>query len=156
MKAVESELGKTSTVDSFTEVSLPNPETKQYDRPDGLLMLRSRSKVRWTALFEAKVGNAEIDSEQVLRYGKAAQTYGLDAVITLSNQLVPLPSHLPYPVPKALGKKVQFCHISWTSIRTQAMLTLKDSDDLNTEQRFILEEMGAVFRTLEFRCQTIR
>ena len=138
-------VGKTSTVDSFTEVSLPNPETKQYDRPDGLLMLRSRSKVRWTALFEAKVGNAEIDSEQVLRYGKAAQTYGLDAVITLSNQLVPLPSHLPYPVPKALGKKVQFCHISWTSIRTQAMLTLKDSDDLNTEQRFILEEMVRYF-----------
>lgn len=138
-------VGKTSTVGSFTEVSLPNPDTKQYDRPDGLLILRSRSKVRWSALLEAKVGNSEIDNEQVLRYGKAAQTFGLDAVITLSNQLVPLPTHLPYSVPKALGRKVQFFHISWTSIRTQAMLTLKDSDDLNAEQRYILEEMVRYF-----------
>ena len=142
-------VGKTSTVDSFTEVSLPNPDTKQHDRPDGLLILRSRNKLRWSALFEAKVGNAEIDNEQVLRYGKAAQTFGLDAVITLSNQLVPLPSHLPYSVPKALGRKVQFYHISWTSIRTQAMLTLKDSDDLNAEQRYILEEMVRYFEHKE-------
>lgn len=138
-------VGKMSIVDSFTEVSLPNPNAKQNDRPDGLLILRNRSKVRWSALFEAKVGNSEIDGDQVLRYGKAAQNFGLNAVITLSNQLVPLPTHIPYSIPKPLSRKIEFYHISWTSIRTQAMLTLKDSEDLSPEQRFILEEMVRYF-----------
>ncbi len=134
-------VGKKSEMDSFTEVKLTNSKVKQTDRPDGVLIVRGRSKISWTALFEAKVGNSEIDEEQILRYGKAAQAYGLDAVITLSNQLVPLPSHIPYSVPKPLSQKLGFYHFSWTSIRTQAMLTLKDSEDLSPEQRFILEEM---------------
>lgn len=138
-------VGKKSIVDSFTEVSLPNPDSKQNDRPDGLLILRNRYKVLWLALFEAKVGNTEIDDEQVVRYGKAAQNYGFNAIITISNQLVPLPTHVPYVVPKPLSRKVEFYHISWTSIRTQAMLTLKDSEDLNIEQRFILGEMVRYF-----------
>lgn len=138
-------VGKKSIVDSYTEVSLPNPDSKQTDRPDGLLILRSRSQVRWSALFEAKVGNSEIDGDQVERYGSAAQKYGFNAVITISNQLVPLPTHIPFKVSKPLARKVEFYHISWTSIRTQALLTLKDSEDLSSEQRFILEEMVRYF-----------
>lgn len=138
-------VGKTSDVESYTEVNFPSGEESHTDRPDGVLSITSRNKVRWTALFEAKVDNAEINEEQVLRYGEAARKYGVDAVFTFSNQLVPLPTHIPYSVPKRLSNRVEFYHVSWTSIRTQAMLTLKDSEDLSPEQRFILEEMVGYF-----------
>ena len=138
-------VGKTSNVECYTEVDFPASDANRTDRPDGLISVMSRSKVRWTALFEAKVDNAEIDEEQILRYGEAARTFGINTVITLSNQLVPLPTHVPYSVPKRLSNKLDFYHISWTSIRTQAMLILKDSEDLNPEQRFILEEMVRYF-----------
>ena len=138
-------VGKTSDVDSYTEVVFPTSDPNRTERPDGVLSITGRSKVRWSMLFEAKVDNAEIDEGQVLRYGEVARAHGINAVITLSNQLVPLPTHIPYSVPKRLTRKLEFYHVSWTSVRTQAMLTLKDSEDLNPEQRFILEEMVRYF-----------
>ena len=137
-------VGKTADIDSYTEVVFPTPDPNRTERPDGVLSITSRSK-EWSALFEAKVDNAEIDEEQVLRYGEVARAHGINTVITISNQLVPLPSHIPYSVPKRLSRKLEFYHISWTSVRTQAMLTLKDSEDLSSEQRFILEEMVRYF-----------
>ncbi len=138
-------VGKTSDVESYTEVVFPTSDPNRTERPDGVLNVTGRNKVRWTALFEAKVDNAEIDEEQVLRYGEVARSHGINTIITLSNQLVPLPTHIPYSVPKRLTRKLEFYHISWTSIRTQAMLTLKDSEDLSEEQRFIMEEMVRYF-----------
>ena len=138
-------VGKTSDIESYTEVNFISDEGRDTDRPDGLLRITSRNKVRWSALVEAKVDNAEIDEEQVKRYGEVARKHGITAVFTLSNQLVPLPTHLPYSVPRRLSNRVEFYHISWTSIRTQAMLTLKDSEELSQEQRFILEEMVGYF-----------
>ncbi len=138
-------VGKTSDLECYTEVNFPSDDESHTDRPDGVLRIASRNKVRWSALFEAKVDNAEIDEEQVIRYGEVARKHGITAVFTLSNQLVPLPTHIPYSVPKRLSNRVEFYHISWTSIRTQAMLTLKDSEELSPEQRFILEEMVGYF-----------
>ena len=138
-------VGKTSDVECYTEVDLAASDANRTDRPDGLIRVLSRSKVSWTALVEAKVDNAEIDEEQLLRYGESARAFEIKTVITLSNQLVPLPTHVPYTVPKRLSNRLEFYHISWTSIRTQAMLTLKDSEDLSPEQQFILEEMVRYF-----------
>ena len=81
------------------------------DRPDGVLRLVTR-KTQWTALIEAKIDKAEINEEQIHRYAVAARNYGIDVVITLSNQLVPLPSHIPYTVPKRLTNRIKiFSHI---------------------------------------------
>ena len=77
------------------------------DRPDGVLSLLTR-KSRWTALLEAKIDNNEISEEQVHRYAEIARELGINAVITLSNQLAPLPSHVPYSVPKRLSNRVEF------------------------------------------------
>ena len=70
---------------------------------------------------------------------------GIDAVITLSNQLVPLPTHTPYTVPKRLRNKVSFFHLSWVNILTQAMLILRDRQSLDVEQAFVLDEMVNYF-----------
>ena len=137
-------MGKTSDLRSYTEVEFVASDGSSKDRPDGVLSLLTR-KARWTALLEAKVDQTEISEEQVHRYAEIAREYGIDAVITLSNQLAPLPSHVPYSVPKRLSNRVKFFHISWISVLTQASLILKDKEGISREQAFILEEMARYF-----------
>lgn len=137
-------LGKTAEVACFVEVKLPDADGGTSDRPDGLICVSKRNS-RWTALLEAKIDNAAIDEAQVRRYAEAAKRLGVDAVITLSNQLVPLPTHTPYTVPKRLSNKVQFFHLSWVSILTHAALILRERQSLDVEQAFVLDEMVNYF-----------
>ncbi len=141
-------MGKTSKLLSHTEVKFPTSDESgngsSEDRPDGVLTL-STGKSRWRALVEAKIDNVEIDQEQVHRYARIARTCGIDAVITLSNQLTPLPTHIPYSMPKTLRNRVDFFHISWISVLTQASLILRDKEEISSEQAFILEEMVRYF-----------
>ena len=138
-------MGKTSDLRSYTEVEFVASDGSSKDRPDGVLSLRTRGS-RWTALLEAKIDKTEISEEQVQRYAEIAREYGVDAVITLSNQLAPLPSHVPYSVPKRLSNRVKFFHISWISVLTQASLILRDNEEISREQAFILEEMEHYFK----------
>ena len=137
-------MGKTSNLHAATEVEFVASDGSSKDRPDGVLSLLTR-KARWTALLEAKIDQTKISEEQVHRYAEIAREYGIDAVITLSNQLVPLPSHVPYSVPKRLSNRVKFFHISWISVLTQASLILRDKEGISREQAFILEEMARYF-----------
>ena len=88
-------LGKTAQVSSYVEVRLPDVEGGTSGRTDGLICVSKRN-TRWTALLEAKIDNVAIDEAQVRRYAEAAKRLGVDAVITLSNQLVPVTN--PYPL----------------------------------------------------------
>lgn len=135
-------LTKTARLDCFAEVEFPSAGGDGSDRPDGILRLVTR-RSQWTALVEAKIGRSEISEEQVHRYGELARKYGIDAVITLSNQLVSLPTHLPYSVPKKIGRSVHFVHVSWMSLMTHAALILRDKEGVkpDVEQAYILEEM---------------
>ena len=135
---------KTSKLSTYTEVEFPASDKHGKERPDGILILSTR-KDRWTALLEAKTDNAKIDEEQMERYAVIAREYGIDAVITLSNQLVSLPTHIPYSIPKKFMRSCQFFHLSWISVLTQAELVLKDNDELNPEQAYILGEMVRFF-----------
>ena len=137
-------MGKTSALRSYTEVEFMAADGSSTDRPDGVLSLLTRQS-RWTALLEAKIDNTEISEEQVHRYAEIAREYGIDAVITLSNQLASLPSHVPYSVPKRLSNRVQCFHISWISVLTQAALILRDDNELSRAHAFILEEMARYF-----------
>ena len=62
-----------------------------------------------------------------------------------AHQLAPLPSHVPYALPKRLSNRVALFHVSWISILTQASLILRDSDELNRDQAFLLKEMARYF-----------
>ena len=142
-------MGKKSKLLSYTEVIFPssdeNNTRKDEDRPDGLLIL-STGKSQWKAFVEAKIDNVEIDEEQVERYAKIAKANGIDAVITLSNQLTPLPTHTPYSISKVLNKHVDLFHISWINVRTQASMILKDKEEISSEQAYILGEMVHYFK----------
>lgn len=135
---------KTSKLSTYTEVEFPASDKHGKERPDGILILSTR-KDRWTALLEAKTDNTKIDEEQMERYAVIAREYGIDAVITLSNQLVSLPTHIPYSIPKKFTRSCKFFHLSWISVLTQAELILKDSTELNPEQAYILGEMARFF-----------
>lgn len=137
-------LGKSSVLASYTEVEFPSADGGSKDRPDGLLCLTTR-KVRWTALLEAKIEKAEIDEEQIQKYADLARRYQIDAIITLSNQLVPLPTHVPYSVPKRVSNQVKLFHMSWISILTLARLILRNREELDAGQAFILGEMARYF-----------
>ena len=136
-------MGKKSDLRCYSEVAFPGSDDVGSVRVDGILSLRTGQK-RWTAILEAKVENNEIDKDQVLSYARIAREHGIDAVVTLSNQLVPLATHLPYSIPKNIANRTKFLHISWMSLLTDATLILSEKnwgDDITHEQAFILDEM---------------
>ena len=144
LERCDQRIGKSSVVRSYTEVEFPSADDGGKDRPDGLLLVTTR-KTRWTALLEAKIENAEIDADQLHRYADIARKYKVDAIITLSNQLVPLPTHLPYTIPKRVQNHVNLFHLSWISVLTQALLILRNTQNVDPEQVFLLEEMVRYF-----------
>ena len=137
-------VGKSSAIATYTEVDFPSADGTGKDRPDGLLCLTTR-KSRWTAILEAKIDKAEIEEQQVHRYADLAKRYNIDAIITLSNQLVPLPTHVPYSLPKRISNQMAFFHFSWVSIATHAHLILRNRNSIDPDQAFILREMTRYF-----------
>ncbi|MBS7457366.1 hypothetical protein [Coralloluteibacterium stylophorae] len=132
-------VGARTRLETYTEVVLRKGGDSKL-RPDGLLVLRSGA-TRWTALVEAKVGNADLTTEQIESYLELAKINGIDALLTISNQFAPMPSHHPIAVSSASAKKAALWHWSWMYVLTQAMLHLEDGEVRDREQRVILNEM---------------
>jgi hypothetical protein len=64
------------------------------------LIVVTTGKKQWTAIIEAKIGKAELQTEQVELYLDLAKEHRIDAVITLSNQFAATPTHHPVMVKK--------------------------------------------------------
>ncbi|ADH87263.1 hypothetical protein [Desulfurivibrio alkaliphilus] len=134
-------VGKRATLQAWTEVAFQaEPKCPKSDRPDGLLVLHT-GKNQWRAIIEAKIGNALIDEEQLRNYLQIAKQNKIDAVITVSNQFVALPTHHPVKVPKNLVKGIGLYHWSWMYTVTQATLLLEQNAVESADQHFILEEV---------------
>lgn len=138
MSTLGQRLGQRSVIDTFTEVVL-KVDKEAKDRPDGLLQVSTGTK-NWSALIEAKIGNSDLEPEQVQRYLQLARDANLDAVITISNQFAARPDHSPVNVPKALTKRIPLYHWSWKFILTEAMLQQSQGLVTDPEQAFILRE----------------
>lgn len=143
LSTVGKKVGTLTSLECYTEIIIP--KQKGNDRPDGLILLRKGKKVIWTALIEAKVGTAELNEEQILRYLTLAKEYKIDALITISNQFSALPTHHPIKVPKTLTRSVDLFHWSWTYLRTQADYQLRVEDEIDIDQKYILSEMVRYF-----------
>src|SRR3546814_8155815 len=63
------------------------------------------------------IGKAEIEAEQVERYLTIARAHKVDAVLTISNQFVALPTHSPLSLPKASLRGVELFHWSWMHLQ---------------------------------------
>ncbi len=136
-------VGSRASIQCLTEVVLPQ-DGNTKDRPDGLIVV-TVGKRRWSALIEAKIGNAVLDADQIQRYLALARQHKIDAVITISNQFAALPTHHPLKIPKTATRTVKLFHWSWTSLLTQAIYQLDVEQDIDLEQRYILQEYCRYF-----------
>lgn len=145
LKSIGVRVGNRAKLEAWTEVAFAKDEqTKKGDRPDGLLVLHTGKK-EWRALIEAKIGNAELNADQIARYVQQAKQNKIDAVITISNQFAALPTHHPVSLPKNTIRGVELYHWSWMYIVTQATLLLDRDAVKDEDQVFILREILRYF-----------
>ena len=130
-------VGTRTKVETFTEVVLKDHVAEKSLRPDGLIAVKNGSS-QWSALVEAKVGTNSLTPEQITNYLELARLNGIDAVITLSNQFAPLPSHHPVQVSASSRKKVDLFHWSCMYVLTEAALLLGNDEVVDQDQSFIL------------------
>ena len=132
-------VGSRSSVNTFTEISFPSEQGHRGDRPDGMVVVQTGSRA-WSALFEVKIGSAELELDQIERYLHLARDNAVDALNTISNQFAALPTHHPISVSKTLTRRVSLFHISWTAILTEAILLHENAVITDPEQAFLLRE----------------
>jgi len=130
-------LGPRARIETYTEVKLEKGDDKAW-RPDGLIVVTIGSR-KWSALVEAKVGNAELKVEQTEAYLELAHLNGIDALITLSNQFTAHPSH--HPLALSRRRKIELLHWSWMYVLTEASVLLGREEVEDRDQRTILHEM---------------
>lgn len=140
LQSVGQKVGKRSRVDCFTEVTFRGQDKSITDRPDGLIVLRTGGR-EWKALVEAKVGNNQLNAEQVTRYRDLAKAQKIDCVITISNQFTSLPTNHPLKEVRKSRSKIPVFHWSWMSILTSMDLLLNNNDVKDDDQRFLLNEL---------------
>lgn len=130
-------LGARAQLNAWTEITFGKKDCK--DRPDAFLQIVN-GKQSWTALIEAKIGKAQLSEEQVSRYITLAKEYGINAVITVSNQMVARADHHPIAIPKNQLRKVELLHWPWAWILSEAEILRANNSIEDTEQAFMLQE----------------
>ena len=139
MSSLGVKLSKTSKITCYTEVGLKNNAESKI-RPDGLIVITTGNK-EWRALIEAKVGNTELDKEQIERYLDLAKELNIDAVITISNQFTSDPKNHPVTISGHKVRSVSLYHWSWAYLMSEAVMWVKYHGVSDPEQAFILEEL---------------
>jgi len=95
----------------------------------------------WCALIESKIGSNQLEQEQIEAYLDLAKTYGIDCVITISNQFAATPVHHPLKIQKSKTKSVGLYHFSWLSLLSSALVVQGKAVVDDPEQAFILDEL---------------
>ena len=126
---------------AYVEVTLKMPGGPDV-RPDGLVEIK-RGKKTWVALFEVKTRASVLRREQVESYVDAARHHGYDAVVTISNQIVPATGDHPSGVRLHKLSKVKLHHISWVALLTEAVMQKEHRGVADTDQDWILGELIA-------------
>lgn len=110
-----------------------------------LFIVVNTGRKQWKALVEAKIGNSDLDEQQIKDYLILAKKHNIDAVITLSNQYSAIPTHHPVSLKKSDLKGIELYHFSWMFILTEAIMLLKTMSVDDEDQRFLLNEMVRYF-----------
>ena len=128
-------------IEAFIEVPLEMADGKVV-RPDGLIRVR-RGRRTWVALIEVKTGTSELDRAQIEAYLDAARERGFDAVVTISNQIVPATGNHPVEVDRRKLRRVELHHVSWVALLTEAVIAHDHRGIADPEQAWILGELIA-------------
>ena len=137
-RAITAPIGAPSgSLSSFIEVPFEDEEKKL--RPDGLIRVVSGQRT-WTALVEVKTGRHDLLPGQIEAYLDLARRHRFDALLTISNQLVAVPGTHPVTLPKSRGQAVKLHHLSWSQIRTEALVEQANKSVSDPDQAWILAE----------------
>jgi hypothetical protein len=109
-------------------------------RPDGLLHVGFGSTT-WKALVEVKTGSDQLDPEQINNYLCVAREQGIDAVITISNEIGVGHQHPCEGVRLRANSRVVLAHYSWTEILAHAVRAKVHRGVADREQAWILGEL---------------
>jgi hypothetical protein len=126
--------GRLST---FIEVPFDDGEKKL--RPDGLIQVVSGRRT-WTALVEIKTGRHDLVAGQIESYMDVARRHKFDALLTISNQVVAVPGVHPVRLPKTRAQAAKLYHLSWSQIRTEALVEQANKSVSDPDQAWILAE----------------
>lgn len=131
---------------SYTE--LKNKNTN--DRPDGLIIIttgKHKPIIEWVGFVESKVGNNELKQEQIERYASFANEIGIKNIITISNQLVPTPTHSPIKISK---RSFNLYHWSWVYLKVIALRLIRTNSVSDPDHIYMLSELRRYFDTHKF------
>jgi len=126
-----------ATVETFIEVNTPGKRV----RPDGLIQV-SFGKNTWSAFVEVKTSTNTLDAEQINAYWDLAREYGVDHVLTISNELAPKEGVHPTEGLKVkANSRVTVSHLSWSAIVSAALRIRKHKNISDPEQAWLLDEL---------------
>jgi hypothetical protein len=122
-----------------TFIEVPFKEGDKKLRPDGLIQVMSGQRV-WRALVEVKTGRNDLIPGQLESYLDVARKHRFDALLTISNQVVAVPGVHPVQLSKGKLGAVKMHHLSWSRIRTEALVQQANKSISDPDQAWILAE----------------
>lgn len=131
-------------LEAFTEVPFALDE-KPY-RPDGYLRV-TRGQRTWTCLVEVKTAGNPLDAQQIQTYVEIARRKGIDAVLTITNQVCGIDGRHPVDIDGRKLRKVALHHLSWDEISTAAVLLADHRPIPDATQATVLEEFLRYMRS---------
>lgn len=138
-KALLSAVGASAgNVTTFIEVPFDLDAQRVF--PDGLIRVK-RGLKEWTALVEVKTGKNILETQQLENYLDVARANDFDALITISNEIPPVPGQHPTTVDKRKLKKVAIHHWSWSYVLATAIVQKEHRGVSDPEQAWILGEL---------------
>lgn len=140
LSTIGQRVGKRSSIECFTEVVFSGQDPSIKDRPDGLVVVSSGSKI-WRALVEAKVGTSQLNASQIEKYRQIAKDHKVDCVVTISNQFATRPDHHPIEEVRKNRSRIPVFHWSWMSVLTTADLLINTDAIADQDQTRLLEEL---------------
>lgn len=110
-------------------------------RPDGLITVERAGRT-WTALVEVKTGKNVLDAAQITAYLDLTRSEKVDALITISNEVLTLSGvHPTRGLDARKTRSTNLAHLSWIRIITEAMIHTEHKGVKDTEQAWILNEL---------------
>lgn len=126
-----------ATVDTFIEVQTPGKRV----RPDGLIQV-GFGKSTWSAFLEVKTGSSTLNAEQINAYLDLAREYGVDQVLTISNEIAPKAGiHPTQGIKVRANSRVAVSHLSWSAIVSAAVRIKRHKGVEDAEQAWLLDEL---------------
>ncbi len=143
LNGIGQKIGSKSKISCYSQVRMALPKDSKI-RPDGFIRVERAGRI-WTAIIEAKIGNALLDKEQIIQYADLARQNNIDAIITISNDFTALPTHHPIIFSGREIKGIQIFHWSWLNTVTHAQLVQLNDAALSPTKKIILDEFLRYF-----------